>query len=212
MSLFPEARTMNRGWTLEAFYNDLLTSPKYGPCSECILCFVADELSLTLNEDDKQANVQFKDILESRELKFIKLLVIFLSYETKESLTEAKILPYSAISRKEDASELICELIMKGTLSPATASLSDLLKHVNNDEYKQKIKEVLKYPEWTNKTFLPEPTTTSLKLPFGGKTVQADSHLSVSQTPSSKPPGGQPHSSNWTAPVKTTGQPPTVSV
>ena len=53
----------------------------------------------------------------------IKLLVIFLSYETKESLTEGKILPYSAMSRKEDAGELICELIMKGTLSPATASL-----------------------------------------------------------------------------------------
>ena len=208
MSLFPEARTMNGGWTLEAFYDDLLTSPKYGPHSECILCFMADELSLTLNKDDGQADEQFKDILESRELKFIKLLVIFLSYKTKESLTEAKILPYSALSRKEDAGELICELIMKGALSPATASLNDLLKHVNKDEYKLKIKEVLKCPEWASTKFLLQHTTSSLKTPFG---VKADSPLTMSQAPSSKSPGGQPHSSNWTAPVKPTYQSPTVS-
>ena len=103
--------------TLEALYNDLCTSPKYHNHSDRILYFLLDKLSLVNNEEEKQllkfqAEKQARDILESREIKFVELLITYLSCESKETLVEQKFcLNLPELSSKKDAGDLISDLV-----------------------------------------------------------------------------------------------------
>lgn len=210
MTLFPKGRTVKRDTTttttLEAFYDDLCASPKYHDHSDRILYFLVDKLSLVQNEKEKQllklqADKQTGDMLESREMKFIELLIIGLSYETKETLAEAKILPKSAITSKEDAGDLISDLVRTGSLLPSTAKLNELLRCIKSGTYERQIKKVLNFPEWTatGSTLKTNTSVTKVKLSSeSGDIVEADSPLAVSQKPKL---GTQAHRSNWTAPL-----------
>ena len=149
MILLPEAQALSTRQTLESLYEGLCASPRYHNHSDCIVCYIVVEL-LKLDIKDKclQIDLQDRSVLESRELKFIELLTT-LSYESKESLIEAKILSESAMVSKEDAAEMISNLVQSGELVSTSACLNKLLKSVSNDAYREQIKAVLDSLEWT---------------------------------------------------------------
>lgn len=201
-TLLPEAKDKLK--TLEGLYNGLASSRKYcGHCDRILYCIV-DLLSLNVTETElqllkEQADLQPGAVLNSRDIKFLKL-IIFLSYEPKESLISANILPASARGSTKDAAEIISGLIQTGRMAPTSASLKSLLTSVNNNElYKMKIKEVLDAPVWTPA----KPATVNLSSSQFSDLVVPDSPQPPADTPPSKSLGGAvPHSSSgWTAPV-----------
>lgn len=148
MSLLPEARALSTRQTLESLYEGLCASPRYHNHSDCIVCYIVVELlKLDIKDKHLQIDLQKRNVLESRELKFIELLTT-LSYESKESLVEAKILSESAIVSKEDAAEMISTLVQSGELVSTSVCLNKLLKSISNDAYREQIKAVLDSPEW----------------------------------------------------------------
>lgn len=185
MSLLPEARALRTRQTLESLYEGLCASPRYHDHSNCIVCYIVVEL-LRLDIKDNQkhllmkwVNLQDRNVLESRELKFIELLTI-LSYESKDSLVEAKILPESAMVGKEDAAEMIGTLVQSGELVSTSVCLNKLLKSVNNDTYREQIKAVLNSSEWTVTDNVPKAnnlirTTTVNSSRCANKLSQEDS-------------------------------------
>lgn len=211
-TLLPEGKAMNAGRTLQALYDELCTSPKYFDHSDRILQYVVDKLNLVLSTEEQEclkslAEQQPEDILESRELKFIDLLLFAFSYETKETLVDAKILPESALSSRKDSGELISDLVQDGVLAPTTMRLNGLLKCVTNDVYKREIEKVLCYGEWTGTAdpmIRAKMTAMPLKLPPESQvgTVELNSPQLMSRNTNlgRQPPPGS--SSNWTAPVK----------
>lgn len=156
MTLLPESggSTKAKPRTLEGLYNGLCSSRKYCYHSDRIFYCIVQLLSLNIKDAElqmlkKQADLQSEDILNSKDIKFLKL-INFLSYEPKESLIDANILPASSRSSTEDAAKLISVLIQRGHIAPTSASLVNLLKSVkNNEPYKMRIKEVMDAPVWT---------------------------------------------------------------
>jgi hypothetical protein len=189
-----------KGKTLQGLHEMLSSSKKYRDHSDRIFYFVVVKLlSLTMEESEQQilterADSQSKDILESKEIKFLDLIA-FLSYEPKEDLIDANILQGSAKRSTEDAAELISHLIRTGHLAPTSASLMSLLKSVNdNEQYKVKIKEVLDAPVWT----ATKPATMNVSSLQFSDLVVPDSP----QTPAKSLSGARIHgSSGWTAPI-----------
>ena len=153
-SLFPEVTTATRGKTLQGLYEMLSSSRKYHNHSDRIICFIVVELlSLRIKDREQRilkehAALQSEDVLHSKEMKFLEL-INFLSYEPKERLIGANILPGSAKYSSEDAAELISGLIRTGCLAPTSASIENLLK-IADTSYKMKIKEVVGAPMWTD--------------------------------------------------------------
>ena len=200
-TLLPEAKGKPK--TLEGLYNGLASSRKYcGHCDRIFYCIV-DLLSLNMTETElqllkEQADLQPGVILNSKEIKFLKL-INFLSYEPKESLVSANILPTSARGSTKDAAEIISGLIQTGRIAPTSASLLSLLKSVNNNElYKMKIKEVLEAPVWTPA----KPATVNVSSSQFSDLVVPDSPQTPEKSPSKSLGGAVPHSSiGWTAPV-----------
>ena len=164
MSLLPEARALSTRWTLESLYEGLCASPRYQNHSDSIVCYIVVELlKLDIKDKHLQIDLQDRNVLESRELKFIELLTT-LSYDSKESLIEAKILPESAKVSKEDVAEIISTLVESGELVSTSVCLNKLLKSVSNDAYREEIKAVLDSPdlEWTITDNANETTTVNL--------------------------------------------------
>ena len=151
-SLFSEAKITTKGKTLQGLYERLSSSRKYCDFSDRILYYIIVRLlSLSINDDEQQilkecADLQSEHILESKEIKFLEL-INFLSYESKEDLISANILPGSGRNSTEDAAEMIGNLILRGHLAPTSTSLVKFLK---SDSYKVKIKEVMDAPELTD--------------------------------------------------------------
>ena len=200
LTLFPEARAAGKSHTFLAVYNDLLSCPKYHSRADRIASFLAEKLSLRTNDNDeeklkKHIGAQTDDILGSRAFKFVDFL-IFLSYESKETLIKANILPESAKKSKKDAAELISELVQSRVLT-----LNNLYefskKYAANDDYKSQILKILRCPEWTAiEGYHFGIKTEAISLSFTspskfGDTVEPDS------------PNVSPQScdKNWTAPV-----------
>ena len=202
-TLLPEAK--GKLTTLEGLYNGLASSRKYcGHCDRILYCIV-DLLSLNVTDPElqllkEQADLQPGAVLNSRDIKFLKLLN-FLSYEPKESLISANILPVSARGSTKDAAEIISGLIQTGRIAPTSASLKSLLTSVNNNElYQMKIKEALDAPVWMPA----KPATVNLSSSQFSDLVVPDSpQPPADKSPGSKSLGGTvPHgSSGWTAPV-----------
>ena len=204
-SLFPETRMATKGKTLQGLYEILSSSKKYRDHSDCIFYFIAVKLlSLTMEESEQQvlsehADLQSKDILECKELKFLDLIT-FLSYEPKKDLIGANILQESAKHSTEDAAELISHLIQTGRIAPTSASLTSLLKSVHNNEpYKIKIKEVLDAPVWrATKPATMNVSSTSLQF----SDLVAPDSPQLPEKSSLKSLGARVHSSSgWTAPI-----------
>ena len=184
-SLFPETRTATQGKTLRGLYGMLSSSRKYRSHSDCIFHFIVVKLlSLTMEDSEQQilkeqADLQSKHILEVKEMKFIDL-INFLSYEPKEGLVNANILPESARRNTKDAAEIISGLIQTGHIAPTSASLVNLFKSVkNNEQYKVRIKEVMDAPAWTT-----TKATTAMVTSYGDP-VDPDSPK-LSEIPPSK--------------------------
>ena len=148
MILLPEARALSTRQTLESLYEGLCASPRYHSHSDCIVCYIVVELlKLDIKDKHLQIDLQDRSILESRELKFVELLTT-LSYESKESLVEAKILSESSKVSTEDTAEMISTLVQSGELVSTSVCLNKLLKSVSNGTYREQIKAVLDSPEW----------------------------------------------------------------
>ena len=193
--MLPEAKGKLK--TLEELYCDLCTSRKYCSVSDHIFDLIVQLLSLNITDSEQQllkeqADLQPEAILNSKDIKILKL-INFLSYEPKESLIAANVLPESARGSAKDAAEIISGLIQTGHITLTSASLINLLKSANkNEPYKMKIKEVLDAPMWMAAT----ATTTSLNF---GDLVEPDS---PKLPESSKSLGAVAHGSGgWTAPI-----------
>ena len=154
-SLLPESQASSTRRTLETLYDGLCASARYHDYSHCIINYIIVELlRLDVKGDEKrvlveQANLQANDVLELREIKFIQLLA-YLSYTTKEILVEAKLLPKSIKTSKEDTAEIISNLVQSGDLKPTSKCLQKLLKSVTSDSLGEQIKVVLDSPEWVD--------------------------------------------------------------
>ena len=112
MTLLPEVgvSTKRKPETLQGLYNGLCSSRKYCGHSDRILYCVVQMLSLNIKDTElqilkEQADLQPEDILDFKDIKFLKLINFF-SYEPKESLIDANILCKSARDNTEDAAEI----------------------------------------------------------------------------------------------------------
>lgn len=189
--LLPEAVESTKGKprTLEGLYNGLCLSRRYSGASDRIFYCIVQLLSLNMTDAElqilkEQAALQPEAILNSKEIKFLQI-INFLSYESKESLINANILPESARGSTKDAAELISGLIQRGHIASTSASLANLLRSVNNNEhYKERIKEIIGAPPWTAATArVDDPVEPdSPKLPVTSKSLRAVAHSSSGQT------------------------------
>ena len=185
-SLFPEVPTVTKGKTLHGLYEMLLSSRKYHNHSNCIIYYVIVELlSLSMKDDEKRilmehATLQSDDVLQSKEIKFLELIK-FLSYEPKERLIGANILPGSIKYNSKDAAELIGGLIQTGRLVPNSTSLENLYKVINNNSYKLKVKEVMNALMWqardVRSSDLVDPDSPHLPQAFPSKSLETTMKL-----------------------------------
>ena len=150
--LIPKSKTVDENHSLENFYEDICASSKYHFVASLIFQFMSALLCLHLTKEEENALAeiikgQSKEVFQSRDVKFVKMLVDW-SYEGKESLVEAEILPQSALKSKEDAIELLCQSVQKGLLLPTDSSLKEIYSRVTNDLYRRQVQDVLISQKW----------------------------------------------------------------
>ena len=150
--LIPKSKAVDKNYSLENFFEGICASSKYHFVASLIFQFISALLCLHLTKEEENALAeiikgQSKEVFQSRDVKFVKMLVD-LSYDGKESLVEAKILPQSALRSNEDAIELLCQSVQKGLLLPTDSSLKELHSRATNDFYRRQVQDVLNSPEW----------------------------------------------------------------
>ena len=205
-TLCPEAQAAGKKHNLLEIYGDLCVSPKYHGHADRIALFLVEKLSLSSDGCDQEELKKHihvltnDDIVKSRELQFVDFL-IYLSYESKETLVKANILPESANKSKKDEAELISESVQSGWL--ALNNLKEWLKRCAADNYKSKIEEILRCREWTT------TADRSLKLKTDSFSPSKSGDCGVEKDSPRIPQHArewqfnkeQLHDKNWTAPI-----------